>query len=190
MNVTVGISNHHVHLKEEDFKTLFGDLELTPLKPLLQPGNFVSALTVTVQTKKGMIPNVRIIGPNRTYTQVEISRTEAYQLGLDPSIRKSGDLNGTSIVTLIGPNGSVETDGCILAYRHIHLTHEQQIELGLAGLDEVSVEIKGPRGGILDHVTLKYLEEAIPEIHLDTDEGNALGLKTGDTVTLLPERKL
>ena len=125
MKVTVGVSNHHVHLKQSDLDILFG-CELTKKSDLKQPGQFASFEVVTIKTDKSEINNVRVLGPVRNYTQIEISKTDAYKLGLNPPVRSSGNLDNSEIVTLIGPNGSIKTDGCIIADRHIHITYEDK----------------------------------------------------------------
>ena len=108
MNINIGISNRHVHLKKEHLDILFGlDYNLTHLKDINQPGQFACKEKVTLKTDKDIIDNVRVLGPIRPYTQVEISKTDAFKLGLNPPIRKSGDLKGSESVTIIGPNGTL-----------------------------------------------------------------------------------
>ena len=129
MDVTIGVSNHHVHLCKHDLEILFGnDYELSIKKELVQPGEFASNSLVSIKTEKATIENLRILGPIRNYTQVEISRTDAYKLGINPPARDSGDLEGSAGITIIGPNGSIDLEkGCIIATRHIHLTPEDVI---------------------------------------------------------------
>ncbi len=187
MKVSVGISARHVHLTEEHLKILFGeDALLEELKPLHQPAKFASTKTVTIQTKKAKFEHVRVLGPTRAYTQVEISRTDAYQLGIQPPIRESGDILNSAPITIVGPVGCISlNEGCILANRHIHITPKQMELYGLSGLNEVHVLVEGEKGGILNHVYLKIEEASYFELHLDTDDANAFGIHNGDVVTIL-----
>lgn len=184
MKIKIGISNRHVHLTQEHLNILFGEeYELTKDFDLKQPGQFASCEYVTIKTNKSEIGKVRVLGPVRSYTQIEISRTDAYKLGINPPVRDSGDILNSEIVTLVGPKGSVTTEGCILANRHIHLTQKMKEEYNLT--DEVSIKIDGIRGGILNNVVCKVTNEAYFELHLDTDEANALGLKNDDEVEII-----
>lgn len=184
MKIKVGISNHHIHLKEEDLKKLFGEEhKLEIYKPLKQPGQFASTSLLDIKTDKGVIKNVRVLGPVRPYTQVEISQTDAYKLGIKPPVRDSGDLNDCPCVTIIGPKGSISVNCCIIAHRHIHLTKEQKEQYNLE--DFVSIKVQGPKGGILSNVKCKVSDEAYFELHLDTDEANALDLKNDMEVEII-----
>lgn len=187
MKVSVGVSNRHVHLTEEVLKKLFGDdYKLEKKKDLTQPGMFASTALVTLKTEKGMIENVRILGPVRSYTQVEISRTDAYKLGLNPPVRNSGDLDASEGITLIGPKGEVKLEsGCIIATRHIHILPEQMKQYNLEGKETVSVRISGEKGGIIDNVYLKVADESFFELHLDTDDANAHLIKNGDIAEII-----
>lgn len=186
MKIKVGISNRHVHLTEEHLNILFGN-PLTVRNPLNQPGQYASNEVVTIKTEKSEIKNVRVLGPVRPYTQIEISKTDAYLLGLKPPIRESGDVKGSEVVTIIGPNGSVTTEGCILATRHIHATPKQAEELGLKEDRFYQVKVPGEKGGILDHVSVRISESSYYEIHLDTDDANAFLLNPNDEVEILDE---
>lgn len=186
MKVQVGVSNRHIHLTEEHYRILFGDKKIEIDRELNQPGQFASKDYVTLKTDKSTIEKVRLLGPCRDYTQVEISRTDAYKLGLNPPVRTSGDLEGSSPITLIGPNGTLELDsGCIIADRHIHVDDKIIKYYHLEGLDEVSVLVPGEKGGILSHVHLKRSDEAYFELHLDTDDANGFMLKQGDIVEII-----
>ena len=187
MKVNIGVSNHHVHLCHNDLEILFGKgYELTVKNELVQPGEFASNSLVSIKTDKSIISNVRILGPIRDYTQVEVSRTDAYKLGINPPVRDSGDLSGSCGVTLIGPEGSIDLNsGCIIATRHIHLTPEDAINLGLTGISTVSVRIDGEKGGILNNVHLKISPNYKFEMHIDTDDANANLVKTGDIGEIL-----
>ena len=182
MKVSIGVSNRHVHLTREHLNILFGSgYELEKKNDLKQPGQYASTALVTLKTDKSEINNVRVLGPIRTYTQVEISKTDAYTLGLNPPIRDSGDLSGSSAITIIGPYGSLDlNEGCIIANRHIHLTKEQMEYYGLADKKIVSVKIDGEKGGIINNVYLKIMDEAFFELHVDTDDANAHLIKNGD----------
>lgn len=187
MKVTIGVSNRHVHLKEEHLEILFGkNFKLEKQKDLTQPGQFASTSYVTLKTGKGIIENVRVLGPVRSYTQVEISKTDAYKLGLNPPVRNSGDLSFSESVTIIGPNGEVMVnEGCIIAARHIHILPEQIKQYKLEGKETVSVKLGGEKGGIIDNVYLKESEESYFELHLDTDDANAHLVKNGDIAEIL-----
>src|SRR5574344_865783 len=127
ININIGISNRHVHLTQEDFAILFGsDSTLEVNRYLTQPGEFASNSLVTLKTEKSSIDNVRVLGPIRKYTQIEISKTDAYKLGLKPPIRTSGDISGSAPITIIGPQGELHlNEGCILANRHIHVDDQR-----------------------------------------------------------------
>ena len=189
MMVPIGVSNRHVHLNKEDVDVLFGkDYELKKLRPLNQINEFSSIDVITIKTKKSEINNVRVLGPARNYTQVEISKTDAYKLGINPPVRKSGDLIGSETITLVGPKGSItKEECCILANRHIHLTKEKLNELNLNENDVVSLKVYGEKSGILNNVFLKVQDNAYFECHLDTDDANAFLLKTDDTVEIIKE---
>ena len=189
MKIKVGISNHHVHLKQTDLEILFGkDFKLEKKQDLVQSKEFASTSKVTLKGPKGQIDNVRVLGPIRNYSQVEISRTDSYILGLNPPVRSSGDLLDSSYITIVGPKGQVTlNEGCIIANRHIHLTKENRIELGLVNVDKVKIKISNEKGGILDNVYLKESEKFKLECHLDTDDGNANLLKTGDEVEIVKD---
>lgn len=181
MKVKVGISNRHVHLKKEHLDILFGT-NLEKSHNLNQPNNYATNNFVTIKTDKSCIEHVRVLGPVRDYTQIEISKTDAYKLGLNPPVRSSGDLVDSEVVTLIGPNGSVKTDGCIIADRHIHITYEDACKYNLK--DKANLKINGIKPGIIE-VNIKPSEEAYFELHLDTDDANAFLLKNGDELEIL-----
>lgn len=181
MKLKVGVSNRHIHLKQEDLDILFGS-ELTKRNDLTQPNQFAANETLTIKTDKDEIKNVRVLGPVRNYTQIEISKTDAYKLGLNPPVRSSGDLEGSEVVTLIGPNGSIKTNGCIIADRHIHITNTDKEKYNLS--DKVKVKIDGEKKGVIE-VNVKTSSEAYFELHLDTDDANAFLLKNGDEVEII-----
>lgn len=184
MKVTVGISNRHVHLKKEDFLKLFGENAVLEKKiDLHQPHNFASTSFVTIKTAKNEIEKVRVLGEFREYTQVEISKTDAYYLGISPPIRESGDIKNGATVTLVGPKGEIEVNSCILAERHIHITKEDKEKYQLP--DVVSLKIEGEKGGILHNVHLRTSENAYFECHLDTDEANTFLLENDIEVEII-----
>lgn len=185
MKVSVGVSNRHVHLTNEDYKLLFGDKEFTKRNDLTQPGTFASELTVTLRGPKREISNVRVLGPHRDYTQVEVSKTDSYTLGIDPPVRNSGDLDGASEITIVGEIGEITRKAAIIASRHIHVDKSIRDQYGLVGIETVSVRIPGEKGGIIENVYLKDSKDAFFELHLDTDDANAHLLKQGDEVEII-----
>jgi len=187
MKIQVGVSNRHIHLKKEDLDVLFGGgYELSFFKDLNQPGQYASNEKVTIKTEKGEIANVRVLGPVRNYTQVEISKTDAFKLGINPPVRTSADLEGSAPITIVGPNGILNlNEGCIIADRHIHITPKQMEEFGLNGLKEVSIKVDGIKGGILEHINLKVDENSYFELHLDTDDANSHLIKDADIVEII-----
>ena len=185
MKVNVGISNRHVHLTKDDYEILFGDIPLTKRNDLTQPGMFACNEVVSLKGEKRTIENVRILGPFRDYTQVEISKTDSYTLGVNPPVRGSGDLSGAALITIIGPKGEIQKEAAIIAERHIHVDKKVRIEHHLEGIEKVSVKISGEKSGIIDNVYLKDSDEAYFELHLDTDDGNAFLLKQGDEVEII-----
>lgn len=185
MRIEVGVSNRHVHLTEEDYKILFDDIPLMKRNDLKQPGMFASELTVWISGPKRSIDKVRVLGPLRSYTQVEISKTDAYYLGIDPPVRSSGVLLDASEIKIIGPHGAITKNAAIIAERHIHVDAKIREEKGLVGVDSVSIKIGGEKGGVIDNVYLKDSDEAYFELHLDTDDANAHLLKQDDEVEII-----
>lgn len=190
MKVKLGVSNRHIHLCKEDFKILFGENhELEVVKRLVQPEQFASSDVVTIKTSKSEIEKVRVIGPIRNYTQVEISKTDAIKLGINPPVRDSGDLENSETVEIIGPNGSIIKENCcILANRHLHITKQDRIRYGLTDVEKVVVKTSGEKSAILFDVFIKEQELSELELHLDTDDANANLLKTGDMVEILLDK--
>ena len=184
MKVTVGISNRHVHLNEKDYKLLFGDMPFEVRNELKQPGMFASTLTVSITGSKRTIDNVRVLGPLRSYTQVEISKTDSFSLGVNPPVRNSGDLEGAAVVTIIGPNGEVTKPCCIIANRHLHINRAQREQLGLMGVEKVCARVEGEKPTIFDNVFIKESEDYTLELHLDTDDGNGAMASTGDQIEI------
>lgn len=181
IKVPIEISARHVHLDKPTFAKLFGDgAELTSLKALSQPGTFAAEQTVTIKSAAGEIPKVRILGPLRTYNQVEISKTDAFTLNVDPPIRDSHELSmaGSQGIILIGPKGRVALKkGLILGWRHIHINNNQALEIGLEDGQLVKVDIdNNPRSLIFENVLIRVSPEFDLAMHIDTDEGNAAGI--------------
>ena len=188
MKVKVGVSNRHVHLTLEDLNILFGNIELTKRNDLNQPGQFAANEVVSIEGPKSSIDNVRILGPVRKYTQVEVSKTDSYKLGIDPPIRESGDLNGASLIKIIGPKGTIERESCIIANRHIHVDDTILEKQGLKGINKVSVRVGGEKGAILENVYLKNIPNSYFEMHIDTDDANACLLKQDMEVEILLDK--
>lgn len=180
MKILLGVSNRHVHLTSADYKILFHKEELDKEKDLVQPHQYASNVFVDLKTEKNIIKHVRVIGPLRDYTQVEISKTDSYILGINPPIADSGELENASLIEIIGPYGSVIRKSAIIADRHIHITKQQKEELGFKDVEEVSVLFETEKTTIFSNVKLKVCEEANLEMHLDTDDANGALLKTGD----------
>jgi propanediol utilization protein len=185
MKVQLGVSNRHIHLSLDDYKILFGDIEIENIKDLVQPGEFATNLVVEIATEKAKISKVRFLGPIRPYTQVEVSKTDCYTLGIDAPVRGSGDLTGAAEVTIIGPCGTITKKCAIIANRHLHLNHENRIKLGLDGIDKISVKVGTEKSAILNDVYVKETLNGALELHLDTDDANANLLKTGDIVEII-----
>ena len=185
MKVCIGISNRHVHLSHEDYKLLFQDKKMEIRNPLKQPGQFASNLTVSISGPKGILENVRILGPCRSYTQVEVSKTDSYKLGITPPVLDSGVLSNASLLTIIGPFGQIERNCGIIATRHIHVNDTIRKQYHLENVKEVKLKIKGEKSGLLENVYLKDSKEAFFEVHLDTDDANAFLLKNEEEVEII-----
>ncbi|HOP65947.1 MAG TPA: phosphate propanoyltransferase [Bacilli bacterium] len=185
MKIPVGVSNRHVHLKEETFKELFGDVSLTKRNDLTQPDEYAANETVMIKTAKDKIEKVRILGPFREYNQVEISKTDAYHLGINPPVRKSGDLENSESITLVGPQKEIFIqNGVIISERHIHMDTSFAKENNFGEDEKVYVKISGVKPGIIT-ASIKTSDNAYLELHLDTDDANAFLLKNGDEVEIL-----
>jgi len=185
--IPVGISARHVHLQPDHLEALFGKgYKLKKLKDLSQPGQFAAEETVTITGPRGSIAKVRILGPERKQTQVEISASDARTLGVPKVVRNSGDLEGTPGITITGPMGSVDIEsGVIVADRHIHMSPQDAEYFGVKNGERVRVRIPGPKGGIMDNVTVRVSDNYRLDRHVDTDEANAFLLKQGDLLELV-----
>jgi acetate kinase len=180
-SIPLSISAHHVHLSPKDFEAIFGaGRTLTPKLELSQPGQFAAEETVNLIGPRGKVERVRILGPFRKETQVEISRTEEYQLGIDAPVRNSGDIEGTPGITIEGPAGKIKLDkGVICARRHIHMSPTEALGLGLRDKDVVTVKVKGVRELIFGDVLVRVHPDYKLDMHIDTDEGNAAEISKG-----------
>lgn len=186
--IVVGVSNRHVHLSHEDLEKLFGEgYELTPLRPLGQPGQYASEECVELIGPKGSFAKVRILGPVRKNSQVEISRTDSFKLGVTPPVRDSGDIEGTPGIRIKGPLGEIELEkGVIIAKRHIHMLPSDADLYGVKDKDLVSVYFdKEGRKLIFQDVLIRVSEKFALEFHVDIDEANAALLNNGDQVKIV-----
>jgi putative phosphotransacetylase len=179
--VPAGISNKHVHVSKEDFEVLFGKgAELTHFKDLSQPGQFAAEEKVDIVGPKGTLPAVRILGPFRPQTQIELSETDCFAGGFPVDIRESGKLAGTPGCKLVGPKGEVElSEGVMVALRHVHLSTEQAAEAGVKDGDIVKVRFDGPKATTYEHVLIRAGEKHFRDMHIDLDEANAAHLHNG-----------
>jgi putative phosphotransacetylase len=188
--VEIGISNKHVHLSEADIVKLFGaGHKLTLKKELKQPGQFASEELVDVVGPKGTLKGIRVLGPARKESQVELAATDARTIGLQLPVRESGVLDGSPSVKLVGPAGTAElAKGAIIALRHIHLSPAQAVEAGVKDKDWVTVKTSGTRPLIFEDVLIRSGDAHTREMHIDTDEGNAAGLKNDDIVEIIAKK--
>ena len=187
VKVPIGVSARHIHLTQEDVEKLFGKgYQLTKKKDLMG-GQFASNEQYTiVGLKLRAIENVRILGPVRSKSQVEISATDARTLGIKAPVRQSGDTAGSAPVALVGPKGAIYLDeGCIVAARHIHMSPADAAAAGLKDNDFVSVRMGNERGAVLDQVKIRVDESFTTEMHIDTDEANACQVKQDDLATII-----
>lgn len=187
--VPVGISARHVHLERQHLDILFGeDYQLTFLKPLSQPGQFAAQETVEIIGPKGTLPSVRILGPERKQTQVEVAMTEARKLGIKPPVRTSGELSGTPGITIRGPKGEITIlEGVMIADRHIHMTPEDALRYNVKDGQKVKVLIEGEKGGIMHNVTIRVNDKYALDCHIDTDDASAFLISQGQIVTIVRE---
>ena len=185
--VKIGLSNKHLHLQKEHIEILFGKgHELTPTKPLVQPGQFACEEKVDIVGPKNTLKGIRVLGPARPETQVEVAMTDARTLGIKAPVRESGKLEGTTGCKIVGPCGEVEIDhGVIVALRHVHLSPAQAEEAGVKDKDIVSIKIEGERGLVFNNVLVRSGDAHEREVHLDTDEGNAAGCGPDAVCTII-----
>ena len=181
MEIKVGLSNRHVHLTSEDINILFGEgYKLTPRNYLDQPGQFATEETVTLKTDKNIKENVRIVGPARSYTQVEVLESDKEYFGINPPVRNSGDLIDSERITIIGPKGEITKDNiCIIANRHIHINTEDKKDFKEDQI--VKVQFKDR---ILDNVHIKIADNFALAFHINKDDGIINGIENGSIVIL------
>ena len=188
--IPVGVSNRHIHLSREHLDILFGaGYELTPIKELSQPGQYAcKELLTIVGPSLRPIENVRVLGPIRKQSQVEISKTDSYTLKVKPPVRESGNLSGSAPVTVIGPKGVVTlTEGCIIANRHIHMSPDEAAAFGVKDYDFVTVDVDGARRTRWYDVQVRVHKDFRLEMHVDTDDANAAGIGNGFKVKIVKE---
>lgn len=184
----VNVSARHAHVSQADLEVLFGaGAKLTKLKDLYQDGEFASEQTVNIiGPRNRMIPDVRILGPCRAFTQVELSYTDGIYMGLKLPLRISGDHKDTIGCTLVGPAGALTLKaGVIRAERHVHMHPDDAAYYGVKDGDYMKLKIDGPCGIILDRVRVRMSPKVKLEVHIDTDEGNACNLPTATNVELI-----
>lgn len=189
--VPVGISVRHIHLTRSDVDQLFGrNYQLTPKKPLSQPGQFACEECLDVIGPKGELKKVRILGPERSATQIELAQTDCRNIGVNAPVRSSGDTKGTPGVTLRGPLGELKVpEGVIIADRHLHMTPAEAAAFGLADGDRIQIRIDGIKPGVMGNVLVRANNKCALDLHIDTDDGNAFLLKQGQLVTVLGREK-
>lgn len=183
----IALSNRHMHLTQEDIETLFGSgYELKVAKDLSQPGQYASQEKVDIQGDRGTIKGIRVLGPARDKSQVELSLGDSRVIGVNTMVRDSGDIKDTPGIKLIGPKGNVELkNGVIIAARHIHISPEKAEEYGVKDHDKVRVKVGGERALIFENVLVRVSPKFKLEMHVDIEEGNAAGVGNGDTVEIV-----
>ena len=187
-DLVVSISARHVHLTDEHVERLFGPgRTLTPEKPLYQEGAFSAEETVmVVGPRRRMLPNVRVLGPTREASQVELAFTDGISLGIDLPVRASGNIAGTPGCVLVGPNGAVElAEGVIRAERHVHINTRDAAHYGVANGDRMALKITSTCPIVFDGLLVRADQRSKLEVHIDTDEGNAADLDHATMVELV-----
>lgn len=186
--IPIGISNRHIHLSQSDLEVLFGKgYELTPIKDLSQPGQYAcKELLTIVGPSMRPIENVRVLGPVRKASQVEISMTDSYILKVKPPVRESGKIKDSAPITIIGPKGVVQlSEGCIIANRHIHMSPDEALVFGLKDGDYVDIDVNGKRKTRWFDVQVRVDKDYRLEMHVDTDDANSAGIGNGFIVTIV-----
>ncbi len=188
-HVPAAVSARHIHLCAADRDALFGaGYALTPMRALSQPGQYACEEKLAVVGPKGRMEGVRVLGPERPDTQVELSMSDAIALGIAPNVRMSGDIAGTPGCTLAGPKGEVTLNrGVIVAARHLHMSAQEAAVYSLKSGDAVGVRKGGVRAAVLGNVVVRAGDAHALEVHLDTDEANAAGIQTGDLLELIKD---
>lgn len=187
--VPVGISVRHIHLERKHVELLFGPgYQLTEKKKLSQPGQYACEETLDIRGPKGTIKQVRVLGPERKQSQVEVSYSDARVLGIQPPVRASGDLEGTPGILLSGPYGETELEaGVIIADRHIHMTPADAARFDVTDGQMVQIVVGGEKGGTMNQVRIRVSGSYALDFHIDTDDGNAFLLMQGQAVTVKKE---
>lgn len=186
--IPIGVSNRHIHLSQQDLETLFGKgYELTPIKELSQPGQYAcKELLTIIGPSMRPIENVRVLGPVRGASQVEISATDSYILKVKPPVRESGKIKGSAPIRIVGPKGIVElSEGCIIANRHIHMSPSEASLFGVADGDYVDIDVDGARKTRWFDVQIRVHKDFRLEMHVDTDDANAAGIGNGFKVRIV-----
>ena len=185
--IKVGVSARHVHLSQEDLETLFGKgHELTPKKYLMGDQFAAEECVTLVSPSLRSMEGVRVLGPVRSESQIEISRTDTFKLKVSPPVRPSGEIKGSAPMALVGPCGSVFlNEGCIIANRHIHMTPADANKYGVKDNDVVDVEIQNSKPTRYYNVQVRVREDFNTEMHIDTDDANAAAIKQGDHVEII-----
>ncbi len=186
--IPIGVSNRHIHLSKGDLETLFGaGYELTPIKELSQPGQYACREVLTIiGPSMRPIENVRVLGPVRKASQVEISATDSYVLKVKPPVRESGNIKDSAPIRIVGPKGVVElNEGCIIANRHIHMSPTEAEVFGIKDGDYVDIDVNGKRRTRWFDVQVRVHKDFRLEMHVDTDDANAAGIGNGFTVNIV-----
>lgn len=185
--VPVGISVRHIHLSRADVDRLFGrNYQLTPKKKLSQPGQYACEECLDVIGPKGELKKVRILGPERKATQIELAQTDCRNIGITAPVRSSGHTAGTPGITLRGPLGEITVpEGVIIADRHLHMSEGEAAAFGLKDGDHVRIQVDGVKPGVLGNVLVRAGNGHSLDLHIDTDDGNAFLLRQGQLVTVL-----
>lgn len=188
MRVPIGVSNRHVHLSPNDLEKLFGKgYELKKFKDITQPGQYAAEENVSLVTEGGTIKRVRVVGPNRKNTQVELSVGDTFTLWITAPLRVSGETHGLAYVKIVGPVGSVYGPFVMVAQRHLHCTTQEAKELGVKTGDVVKMRVGGVRGVIFENVVVRARDDFAFDFHVDMEEANAAGIKQGDWAELINE---
>lgn len=189
MSLPIALSNRHLHLSKEDIEVLFGEgYELVKMKDLSQSGQYAAEEKVDIVGPKGIIKGVRVLGPARPNTQIEISLTDSFTLGVNPPVRDSGDLADSPGIKIVGPKGELALrEGVILAARHIHMHTTDAERFGVTDKQRVKIRTSGSRGLVFENVLIRVHPTYSLEMHVDVDEGNAASVKNGELVELIIE---